>query len=102
MPHSFHSWEDSSTIRLCRYLILGKVNEYNHVAKVLQPMTLVIPSKNIIATLRQLHPPPSNLVPPPYFDYQPQHIFVPNRILFAQALATTPHLSFDGLSGMVD
>jgi hypothetical protein len=65
-------------------------------------MTLIIPSKNIIATLHQLHPPPSNLVPPPYFDYQPQHIFVLDGILFAQALTIAPHLSFNGLYGMVD
>ncbi len=86
MPHSLHSWEDSLSTRLCQCLMLGRVDEYNPIAKALQPMTLIIPSKNIIATLHQLHPPPSNLVPPPYFDYQPQHIFVLDGILFAQSL----------------
>jgi hypothetical protein len=46
-------------------------------------------------------PPLLDLVPPPIFNYQPKHTFVLNRTLFAQALATTPHLSLGELSGMV-
>jgi hypothetical protein len=38
-------------------------------------------------------PPFSNLVPPPIFDL--------DKILFAQALASTLHFSLDELSGMV-
>ncbi len=53
------------------------------------------------ATLHQLHLPPSNLVPPPSFYYQPKHIFVLDRILFTQALAIAPHLFSSGFSGMV-
>ncbi len=45
--------------------------------------------------------PPSNLVPPPIFDFQLEHIFVLNRIMFAQALAYVPHLSSSGISRMV-
>jgi len=46
-------------------------------------------------------PPFLNLVLPSIFDYHPKYTFVLNRTLFAQALATVPHLSSGGLSGMV-
>jgi hypothetical protein len=46
-------------------------------------------------------PPPLDLVLLPNFDYQLEHIFVLDRILFAQSLTTTPHLSSGGLSEMV-
>jgi hypothetical protein len=46
-------------------------------------------------------PPLLNLVPSSIFYYQPKHTFVLNKTLFAQALATVPHLSSGGLSGMV-
>jgi hypothetical protein len=64
-------------------------------------MTPTIFSKDTVATPHELHLLPSNLVPPPIFYYQPKHIFVLDRTLFAQALATAPHLSLGGLSGMV-
>jgi hypothetical protein len=64
-------------------------------------MTLLIPSEDTIVALHQLNPSPSDLVPPPIFDYQPEHIFVLDRTLFAKALATTSHLSSDELFGMV-
>jgi hypothetical protein len=64
-------------------------------------MTLIIFSKDTVASLCELHPFPSDLVPPPIFYYQPKHIFVLDRILFTQALATTPHLSSGGFSRMV-
>jgi hypothetical protein len=89
------------TIHLCQYLILGRVDEYNHVAKALQPMTSAIPLENIVVNLHQLHPPPSNLIFPPIFYYQPQHTFVMDKTMFAQALAIAPHFSFNGLYGMV-
>jgi hypothetical protein len=54
-----------------------------------------------MATLHQLHPFPSNLVPPPIFDYQLEHTFVLDKTLFTQALATTSHLFLGGFSGMV-
>ncbi len=62
---------------------------------------LAISLEDTIVALRQLHPPPSNLVPRHTFDYQPEQTFVLDRILFAQALAIAPHLSLGGLSGMV-
>ncbi len=64
-------------------------------------MTPTIPSKGTIVVLHQLHPPPSNLVSPPIFDFQHEHIFILNRILFAQALTSTPHLFAGGFSRMV-
>jgi len=48
-----------------------------------------------------LHTLPSNLVPPPIFDYQLKHTFVLDRTLLTQALVITPHLSLGVLSGMV-
>jgi hypothetical protein len=62
-------------------------------------MTITIPLEDTIVAMRQLHPPPSNLVPLPIFDYKPEHTFVLDRILFAQTLAIAPHLS--RLYGMV-
>jgi hypothetical protein len=59
-----------------------KVGEYSHATKVLQPMMPVIPSKDIVVALCQLHPFPSNLVPPPIFDYQPKHNFSLDKTLF--------------------
>jgi len=44
-------------------------DEYNYATKVLQPMTLIILSKDNIAALHQLHPLPLDLVPPPMFNY---------------------------------
>jgi len=64
-------------------LILRRVNEYNHTTRILQPMTSIIPSEDTIITLRQLHPLPLKIVPPPIFYYQPKHIFVLDRTLFA-------------------
>jgi len=78
-----------------------KVGEYSHATKVLQPMTPVIPSEDIVVTLCQLHPFPSNLIPLPIFDYQPKHNFSLDKILFPQALAIAPHLFLGGLSRMV-
>jgi hypothetical protein len=34
-PYSFHSWVDYSTIHFCQCLTIGRVSEYNHVAKAL-------------------------------------------------------------------
>ncbi len=65
------------------------------------PVYNTIPLKNIVATLSQLHPLPSNHVPPFIFDFQPNHTFVLDRTLFAQTLATIPYLSSTGLYGMV-
>jgi hypothetical protein len=64
-------------------------------------MTPVIHSEDIFVALCQLHPPPLDLVPPPIFYYQPKHIFVLNKIIFAQALTTAPHLFLGGLFRMV-
>ncbi len=66
-PYSHHTWEDYSIIHFRRYL--RRINEYNNVARIIQPITPAIPLKDTMAALRQLHPPPSNLVPPPIFDY---------------------------------
>jgi len=64
-------------------------------------MTLIILSKDIIVTLHQLHPLPFDLVFPPIFNYKLEHIFVIDRILFAQALTTIPQLFLGGLSKMI-
>ncbi len=72
-----------------------------HVTRAFQPMTPTIPLENTIVALRKLHPAPSDLVLPPTFDYQPKHIFVLYKTLFAQTLAIAPHLSLGGLSRMV-
>jgi hypothetical protein len=58
-------------------------------------------SKNIIVALSQLHPLPSNLNSLSIFDFQLEHVFVLDKIMFTQALANAPHLSSGGLSGMV-
>ncbi len=63
------------------------------------PTTL---SKNIVVALHQVQPPPSDLVLPPIFYYQPKNIFVLNRTMFAKALATAPHLFSNGLFGMIN
>jgi hypothetical protein len=60
-----------------------------------------IPSKEIFATLHQLHPLPSILVFPLIFYYQFEHTFVLNMTLFTWALVTTPHSFSGGLSRMV-
>ncbi len=99
--YSHHSWEDFSTTCFCQCLTLRRANEYNRTPRAFQLMTPVIPLKDIVVALRQLHPLPLDLVPPPIFNYQLEHTFVMHRILFAQALATTPHLSSNVLSGMV-
>jgi hypothetical protein len=79
----------------------GRTENYRHVVKVLQPITQVIPLEDIVATMHQLHPLPSNHVPPFIFDFQPNHTFVLDRTLFAQTLTIAPHLSLGGLSWMV-
>jgi hypothetical protein len=75
-PCSHHSLDNSSTTHLHQCLILGKVEKYNHVVKASQPMMLVIPLEDTIATLHQLHPLPLNHVPSLIFYYQLKHIFV--------------------------
>jgi hypothetical protein len=57
--------------------------------------------EDTIVALCQLHPLPLDLVPPPIFYYQLEHIFVMDKTIFAQNLATTPHLSSGGVFGMV-
>jgi hypothetical protein len=79
----------------------GRIDNYSHVARVLQPITPTIPSKDIVATVRQLHHLPSNHVPPFIFDFVLNHTFVLDRILFAQTLAIVHYLSSGGLFGMV-
>jgi hypothetical protein len=80
---------------------LKKAGEYSCAIRAFQPMMLAIPLEGTIVTLCQLHPLPLDLVPPPIFDYQPKHIIILDRILFAQALTIAPHLSLGGLSKMV-
>jgi hypothetical protein len=70
--------------------------------KLFNPMSLTILSKNIIATLHQLHPLPSKHVPPLIFNYQQQPTFILNNVLFAQTLTIVPHMFSSGLSKMVD
>jgi hypothetical protein len=64
-------------------------------------MLPVVPLEDTIVVLRQLHPLLLDHVLPLIFDYQLEHTFVLNRILFAQALTIARHLSLGGLSGMV-
>ncbi len=64
-------------------------------------MMPIIPSKDTIATLHQLHPLLLDFVFPHIFDYKLEHTFVLDRILFAQALTTTPHLFLGGFLRMV-
>jgi hypothetical protein len=64
-------------------------------------MTLAIPLKNTIVALRQLHLLPSNLILPSIFCYKPEHTYVLDRTLFAQALLATPLLFSSELFGMV-
>jgi len=64
-------------------------------------MTPIILLEDTIATLRQLHRLPLDLIPPPIFYYQLEHTFVMDRTLFAQALAIAPNLSSSGLFKMV-
>jgi len=51
-------------------------------------MTLVIFSEDTIVALHLLHPLSLDLVFPPIFDYQLEHILILDRTLFTQALAT--------------
>jgi hypothetical protein len=104
VAHFHPSWEDSLSICFRQYLVLRKVGEYNHTARTLQPMTLATPLdplEDTVVAFHQLHPLPLDLVPPPIFDYQLEHIFVLDKILFAQTLTIAPHLFSGGLSGMV-
>ncbi len=55
-PCSLHSCEDFTTTHFRPCLTLGRVNEYSHATKALQPMTIVIPLENTIVALHQLHP----------------------------------------------
>jgi hypothetical protein len=64
-------------------------------------MTLVIPPKDIVVTLHQLHPLPLDLVLPPIFNYKHQHTYVLDRTLFAQTLAIILYLSSGGLFKIV-
>ncbi len=75
--------------------MLGRVGKYSRIARVFQPMMPTIPSEDIVVALCQLHPLPSNYVP------QLEHTFVLNKTLFAHVLTITPHLSLNGLYGMV-
>ncbi len=61
-------------------------------------MTLTIPLKDTIVAL---HPFPSNLVHPFIFDFKPEHNFILDKTMVVQALAFAPHLSLNGLFGMV-
>jgi hypothetical protein len=64
-------------------------------------MTPTIPSEDTIVALHQLNSPPLNLILPPILDFQLEHTFIVNRILFAQALTFVPHLFLGGFYGMV-
>jgi hypothetical protein len=97
-PCSHHTWENYSIIHFHQCLNLRRINEYNHTAIILQPITLAILLKDTVVALRQLHPPPSNLVLPPIFDY---NTFVLYKTLFTQVLGITPYLSSGGFCGMV-
>jgi hypothetical protein len=55
-------------------------------------MTPIIPLDETIAALRQLYPPPLDIIFLANFDYQPKHTFVLDRTLFAQTLTTIPRL----------
>jgi hypothetical protein len=84
----------------CLCLTLGKAGEYNCVTS-FQLTTSIIFLKGTVATLHQLHSLPLDHVPPLIFYYQFEHTFVLDRILFAWALAVTPHWFLGGLSKMV-
>jgi hypothetical protein len=62
-------WEDYLTTCFHKCLTLRRASEYSYAAKILQPMTLIIPLEDTVATLHQLHPPPLDLVLPPIFYY---------------------------------
>jgi hypothetical protein len=64
---------------------LGIAKKYNRVANVVQPMMVTILLKDTIVTLHQLHPLPLDHVLPLTFNYQPEHTFVMDSSLFAQA-----------------
>lgn len=82
-PCSHHSFDDSLTICLHQYLILGRARKYNCVGKTLRPMMLTIPSKDTTIALCQLHPLPLNHVPPLIFYYQPKDSSILDKTLFA-------------------
>jgi len=64
-------------------------------------MTSAIPSKDTVVALGQLHPLALHLILLPIFNYKHEHTYVLDMIVFAQALTIVPHLSLDGLFGMV-
>jgi hypothetical protein len=100
VPCSHYSSDDFLTICIHQCLILGRAKKYNHVTIALQPIMPIIPLEDTVVVIRQQHPLPSNHVPPLSFYFQPNHTFVLNRTLFAQALAIAPHLFLGGPSGM--
>jgi hypothetical protein len=81
---------------------LGGAGEYNSATKVHQSHVVNYYLKDIIATLRQLHPLPLEHVPPFIFNYQQEHTFIMDKILFTHALTIAPHLSSSGFSRMVN
>ncbi len=101
VPHSYCSLDNFSTIHLCRCLNLGRTRKYSHVVRALQPMMPTILLEDTIVIMRQSHPLPLDHVLLHIFDYQLEHTFVLNRTLFTHALVIIPHLSSNGLSGMV-
>jgi hypothetical protein len=52
--------------------------------------------EDIIVAMRQLNLLHLDLIPWPIFDYQPKHIFVLDKILFAQVLTTILHFNHFG------
>jgi hypothetical protein len=64
-------------------------------------MTPTIPLEDTIVALPQLHFLLLDLIPPPIFDYQLQHIVAMDWTLFTQSLTIAPHLFLGGFYGMV-
>ncbi len=100
-PCSHHSWEDFSSIHFCLCLILRKTSEYSYVVKAPRPWCQLFFWRTLLLPCVSYNPLPLDLVLPPSLGYQLEHTFVLDKTMFAQAIATTPHLSLGGFFGMV-
>jgi hypothetical protein len=100
IPHSHCFLDNYWTIRFHLCLILRRAGKFSYTARTLQPMKLIIPSKDTLV-LHQLHLLPSDHVPPLVFYYKPKHTFVLDKTLFTHVLAIAPHLFLNGLFEMI-
>jgi hypothetical protein len=82
-------------------LALANVGKYVRTIHALIPSTPTTPSNETTKVFRLFHPPTKVDLPPFVDDSHPEMNVILNREAFVSTLACSPHLSFDGLLGMV-